>query len=235
MTIIKLYNLSDENIEELNSKTNQSALDIHIANDVLSAQIDMINGLIDVYDNIITEHDFKFARNLFEKGFKPFENHHLDDFTQLDYTDKIFSNLNEILKGMQMDTNATSTKNSALLLELTHRMLPIFNTNLDKLFAIVDKYELAQFNPLLQLNRYEDDHPTLVATIDSLKEHRNQIKGFEDQLDDLANNNPQGVIKYVIRLEDRLTLPSAQGNALIESIIFDAKEQLLKKKEGEDN
>lgn len=234
MENLNLYNLSEEDIKTLNEKTNQSLLDIRIANDVLTAKIDMVNSLIDLYNEVINAHNFKFARKMFDKGFKPFKDHHLDDFNQLEFIDNIYGNLNEIVKAMQMDINADNAKNSALLLEITNRMLPIFNTNLDKIFATIDKYQLAEFNPLLQLNRYEKGNPTLVATIDSLDQHRDEVKGFEDQLDDLLNRNSNGAIKYLIRLEDRLTLPSAQGIALIESIIFDAKEQLLKK-EGEDD
>lgn len=230
--LITSYQLTDEEIQKLHEKTHQPIDDIKIANRVLSAQITRINQLADLYDNIIDEHRFKFARELFDKAFSPFENHHLDDINQLMFVNQIYDNLNEIVKAMQVDIDATKDKNNALMLQITNSIIPILNQNLDTLFAVVNDFELGQFNPLLKLDAYQDGDFTLVATIDGLAKHQNELTKYVDQLDYYLDNRlNNGNLKYVIKISDQLTLPSVQSIGLIESIIFDAKEQLLQRKE----
>lgn len=234
--LITSYQLTDAEIKNLHDKTNQPIADIKIANRVLSAQITRINQLADLYDKIIDEHHFKFARELFDKAFSPFENHHLDDINQLMFVNQIYDNLNEIVKAMQVDIDATKDKNNALMLQITNSIIPILNQNLDALFAVVNDFELGQFNPLLKLDEYQNGDFTLVATIDGLAKHQSELTKYVDQLDYYLDNRlNNGNLKYVIKISDQLTLPSVQGIGLIESIIFDAKEQLLQRKEEQND
>lgn len=223
---MSLEPLSHEEIVKLNQETHQPIDDIAISNRVLTIRFNLINQLLDIHDAMITNHQFKFAREMFNKAFEHLdENHHLKDLDQLSQAENIFQNLNNITDAMRIDINATQETNTALMIEITNCMLQAFDEGIEQLFQVVKDYHLTRFNPYLELNKNDQ---CVFYTFEYVTEHIDDFQTYQQDIQAITNQGLSDDIHYVTLINGRIELPSLSFFNALSKLMYDAKQQLIK-------
>lgn len=226
---MSLEPLNHEEIVKLNQETHQPIDDITISNRVLTIRFNLINQLLDVHDAMITNHQFKFAREMFNKAFEHLdENHHLKDLDQLSQAENIFQNLNNITDAMRIDINATQETNTALIIEITNCMLQAFDEGIEQLFQVVKDYHLTRFNPYLELNKNDQ---CVFYTFEYVTEHIDDFQTYQQDIQAITNQGLSDDIHYVTLINGRIELPSLSFFNALSKLMYDAKQQLIKSEE----
>lgn len=225
-----LQPLTQPEIEKLNAQTNQPIADIAISNRVLTARVNMTNELINVYDNVIDQHNFIFARNMFKRAFGKLTKYQLESIDELLQSENIYENLNTLVDAMRMDKDATNEKNTALLIELTNYMLPVFNKYIKTIYQIINDFGLTQYNPYLKLNNYPKEKG-IFYTFNSILEHQADLIDFKDAIEELKQTMDDNSVEYVMLVGNKIQLPNLQFTNMLDTLVYDAKNQLLENEE----
>lgn len=225
-----LQPLTQPEIEKLNTQTNQPIADIAISNRVLTTRVNMTNELINVYDNVIDQHNFIFARNMFKRAFGKLTKYQLESIDELSQSENIYENLNTLVDAMRMDKDATNEKNTALLIELTNYMLPVFNKYIKTIYQIINDFGLTQYNPYLKLNNYPKEKG-IFYTFNSILEHQADLIDFKDAIEELKQTMDDNSVEYVMLVGNKIQLPNLQFTNMLDTLVYDAKNQLLENEE----